>query len=231
VHAAAPASASCKATRCCPSARSSWKPIPHPRSLPPVPNAAIAGARVSFTAVPHGAAGRRPPSLAVVLARPAAGTRACSERQRMGAAQIRPTGTCKRKGFLSRVASAGACVVHSVRRRAAFGSSWLNAAGLPGMMLDVRALAAISSACCGRTADVARRGTASSVRVWRIQARPSWIDAVGCPVSSRAAGEAHLRVSGSAVTPPDEGSRATAPGRAVFWILAGRSRRCLTTSC
>ena len=47
----------------------------------------------------------------------------------------------------------------------------------------------------------------------------------------RAAGEAHLIVSGSAVTPPDEGSRTTAPGRAVFWILAGRYRLCLTTSC
>jgi hypothetical protein len=47
----------------------------------------------------------------------------------------------------------------------------------------------------------------------------------------RAAGEAHLTVSGSAVTPPDEGSRATAPGRAVCWILAGRYRLCLTTSC
>jgi hypothetical protein len=47
----------------------------------------------------------------------------------------------------------------------------------------------------------------------------------------RAAGEAHLTVSGSAVTPPDERSRATAPGRAVFWILAGRYRPCLTTSC
>ena len=46
----------------------------------------------------------------------------------------------------------------------------------------------------------------------------------------RAAGEAHLTVSGSAVTSPDEGSRATAPGRAVFWILAGRYRLCLTTS-
>jgi hypothetical protein len=109
------------------------------------------------------------------------------------------------------VASAGACVVHSARRRAAFRSSWIDATGLPCMLLDVRALAAISSACCGRTADVARRGTASSVRVWRIQARPSWIDAVGCPVSSRvawawlcrAAGEAHLIVSGPAVTPPD----------------------------
>jgi hypothetical protein len=33
------------------------------------------------------------------------------------------------------------------------------------------------------------------------------------------------------VTPPDEGSGATAPGRAVFWILAGRYRLCLTTSC
>jgi pimeloyl-ACP methyl ester carboxylesterase len=31
--------------------------------------------------------------------------------------------------------------------------------------------------------------------------------------------------------PPDEGSRARAPGRAVFWILAGRYRLCLTTSC
>ena len=84
-----------------------------------------------------------------------------------------------------------------------------------------------------------KRGTASSVRVWRIRARPSWIDAVGCPVSSRAAwarlcraaGEAHLTVSGYAVTRPDEGFRATAPGRAVFWILAGRYRLCLTTSC
>jgi hypothetical protein len=47
----------------------------------------------------------------------------------------------------------------------------------------------------------------------------------------RAAGEAHLIVSGSAVTPADEGSRAAAPGRAVFWILAGRYRLCLTTSC
>jgi hypothetical protein len=47
----------------------------------------------------------------------------------------------------------------------------------------------------------------------------------------RTAGEAHLTVSGSAVIPPDEGSRAAAPGRAVFWILAGRYRLCLTTSC
>ena len=47
----------------------------------------------------------------------------------------------------------------------------------------------------------------------------------------RTAGEAHLTVSGSAVIPPDEGSRAAVPGRAVFWILAGRYRLCLTTSC
>src|SRR4051794_12324102 len=90
--------------------------------------------------------------------------------------------------------------------------------------------------------------------VWRIQARPSLIGAVGCPVISRAAwawlagppgpglpgrlglacraaGEAHLKVSGSAVTPPGEGSRAAAPGRAVFWIVAGRYRLCLATSC
>ena len=50
-------------------------------------------------------------------------------------------------------------------------------------------------------------------------------------LACRIAGEAHLRVSGSAVTPPDQGSRATAPGQAVFWILAGRYRLCLTTSC
>src|ERR1700683_3564686 len=51
------------------------------------------------------------------------------------------------------------------------------------------------------------------------------------PGFAGAAGEAHLTVSGSAVTRPDERSRATAPGRAVFWILAGRYRLCLTTSC
>jgi hypothetical protein len=63
-----PASAGCRAIGGCPGARSPRKPIPHPRSLPPAPNGDIAGAGVSFTAVPHGAAGRRPPSLAVVLA-------------------------------------------------------------------------------------------------------------------------------------------------------------------
>ena len=155
-----------------------------------------------------------------------------------------PAGTCKRKGFLRgcpRVASAGACVVHSARRRAAVRSAWLNATGLPCMLLDVRALAAISSACCGRTAGVARRGTANSVRVWRIQARipsrldrvlgrrlkvsircspvwssprspgrKSWIDAVGCPVSSRAAWAWLCRAAGEA--PGVSGSALTLAG-------------------
>lgn len=46
-------------------------------------------------------------------------------------------------------------------------------------------------------------------------------------LACRIAGEAHLRVSGSAVTR----RITTAPGQAVFWILAGRYRLCLTTSC
>ena len=54
-----------------PSARSPWKPVPHPRSLPLVPNGDIAGARASFIAFPYGAAARRA-FLVVVLARSAA---------------------------------------------------------------------------------------------------------------------------------------------------------------
>jgi hypothetical protein len=49
--------------------------------------------------------------------------------------------------------------------------------------------------------------------------------------SSAVADGADLTVFGSAVTPPDQGLPGTAPGRAVFWILAGRCRLCLTTSC
>ena len=46
VHAAAPASAGCTAIRCCPSARSPRKPVPHPRSLPPVLTGALFVRRV-----------------------------------------------------------------------------------------------------------------------------------------------------------------------------------------
>jgi len=35
-----PGCAGCRTIRCCPSATSPRKPIPHPRSLPPVPNGA-----------------------------------------------------------------------------------------------------------------------------------------------------------------------------------------------
>jgi hypothetical protein len=54
------------------------------------------------------------------------------------------------------------------------------------MLLEVAALAAISPACCGPMPNAARPGTASWVRVCRIQASPSWIEAAGWPVSSRA---------------------------------------------
>lgn len=46
-----------------------------------------------------------------------------------------------------------------------------------------------------------------------------------------ATGEAHLRVSGSATTRRIRSSQATAFGRAVFRVLAGRYQLCLTTSC
>jgi hypothetical protein len=95
-------------------------------------------------------------------------------------------GTCRRKAFASwlRLASAGAWF--TACRRMAFRSAWLNATGLPCMLLEVAALAAISPACCGPMPNAARPGTASWVRVCRIQASPSWIEAAGWPVSSRA---------------------------------------------
>jgi MOSC domain-containing protein YiiM len=58
-------------------------------------------------------------------------------------------------------------------------SPWVSDTGLPCMLLDLRALAAISPACCGPTPNAARPGTASSRRVSRIQARPSATDAAG----------------------------------------------------
>jgi hypothetical protein len=53
-------------------------------------------------------------------------------------------GTCRRKAFASwlRLASAGAWF--TACRRIAFRSAWLNATGLPCMLLEVAALAAIS---------------------------------------------------------------------------------------
>ena len=63
----------------------------------------------------------------------------------------------------------------------------LRVTGLPCMLLDTAALAAMSPASCGRTPKDARPGTASMMTVSRIQATPSSTDAVGVPVSSRAA--------------------------------------------
>ena len=70
------------------------------------------------------------------------------------------------------------------RSRTSSRSPRVNGAGLPCMLLDLRALAAISSACCGPMPTAARQGTASRPRVSRIQARPSPMDAAGWPVSS-----------------------------------------------
>jgi MOSC domain-containing protein YiiM len=65
-------------------------------------------------------------------------------------------------------------------------SAWLSGTGLPCMLLDLRALAAISPACPDPTPKAASPGTASRPRVSRIQARPSATDAACWPVSSRA---------------------------------------------
>jgi len=68
----------CKAIRCCPGARSLRKPIPHPRSLPPVPNGASPGlVRASLRFLTPAAAafpGRCPRPLS-------SGNSRCSERQ------------------------------------------------------------------------------------------------------------------------------------------------------
>src|SRR5712692_2693117 len=69
-------------------------------------------------------------------------------------------------------------------RRMVLRSLVLKATGLPCMLLDLMALAATSSAWCGRIPNAARPGIASMVIVSRIQATPSAMDAAGFPVSN-----------------------------------------------
>src|SRR4029079_13101941 len=72
-------------------------------------------------------------------------------------------------------------------RTTAFSSSWLSGTGLPCMLLDVAALAAMPSASPGPRPNAASPGTPSRLTVSPIQARPSSPDAPGFPVSSCAA--------------------------------------------
>src|SRR6185437_2782956 len=72
-------------------------------------------------------------------------------------------------------------------RTTAFSSSWLSGTGLPCMLLDVAALAAMPSASPGPRPNAASPGTPSRLTVSPIQARPSSTDAPGFPVSSCAA--------------------------------------------
>lgn len=57
-------------------------------------------------------------------------------------------------------------------------SPWLRAIGLPCMLLDTAALAAMSPACSGPMPNVARPGIRSWATVSRIQATPNSMDAV-----------------------------------------------------
>src|SRR4029077_19740447 len=72
-------------------------------------------------------------------------------------------------------------------RRMARRALWSSGTGLPCMLLDRAALAAMSSASCGPMPNAASRGTPSRVTVSRIQARPSAMEAEGFPVITRAA--------------------------------------------
>src|SRR6478672_7193187 len=72
-------------------------------------------------------------------------------------------------------------------RTTAFSSSWLSGTGLPCMLLDVAALAAMPSASPGPRPNAASPGTPSRLTVSPTQARPSSTDAPGFPVSSCAA--------------------------------------------
>jgi hypothetical protein len=63
----------------------------------------------------------------------------------------------------------------------------LRVTGLPCMLLDTAALAAMSSASCGPMPNAARPGIPNKPIVSRIQATPNSMDAVGRPVSSCAA--------------------------------------------
>src|SRR5579863_8251028 len=79
-------------------------------------------------------------------------------------------GTCRRPR--SSRPPRGCSPPHSAWSRAASRSAGLSATGLPFMLLEVTALAAISPACCGPRPKAARPGTWSRVSVSAIQARP-----------------------------------------------------------
>src|SRR2546421_291580 len=105
------------------------------------------------------------------------------------AAELLPTPLRRRSGWWRRRRSfrPGFPAGHRACRTTAVSSSWLSGTGLPCMLLDVMAVAAMSAACPGPRPNAASPGTPSRVRVSPIQARPSSTDAPGFPVSSCAA--------------------------------------------
>src|ERR1019366_10647895 len=75
-----------------------------------------------------------------------------------------------RRAHLTRVARESELVLaQSAWRRVACRSAALRATGLACMLLDLMALAAMSSACCGRMPNAARPGTRSEEHTSELQ--------------------------------------------------------------